>query len=326
MKAGYGACAVYALSLLLALTIVFKTVPCQGQLQWSTCVQIEVFEDCSASWFVQRRTSLKTGDDEAMFYQFINATSVDELSNNVRSMVDYAGLVTGRTMRVENFELRANVSRTAFGNEGVLQYQFDWIGFAEKIEDEKIKIGDALSGELDLLPNDVLTIIYPAGYFPSFMYPSPDKAGYSERAVTWLGPRNFGMGEPAVMLEKKGSSWTDVITSNAAIFSVIVAAVFAGFVGYFFGRKRFYEDKGLKPSIGEEQKPLTLLDVEDDEEKVLRLLAAAGGRLLQSTIAKQCGFSKSKTSGLLSAMERKGVVTRKKSGRGKIVTLVKKSQ
>ena len=43
-------------------------------------------------------------------------------------------------------------------------------------------------------------------------------------------------------------------------------------------------------------------------------------------IAKQCRFSKSKASELLSIMESDGVVTRKKMGRERIVTLVEKEK
>jgi len=41
----------------------------------------------------------------------------------------------------------------------------------------------------------------------------------------------------------------------------------------------------------------------------------------QSAIIEQCKFSKTKTSELLSAMEKKGIVRRHKKGRDKIVNL-----
>ncbi len=78
--------------------------------------------------------------------------------------------------------------------------------------------------------------------------------------------------------------------------------------------------------FGHEPTTLSALSVEDDEEKIIRLLGTAGGRMHQTTITRHCGFSKSKSSELLSNMERKGVITRKKAGKGKIVTLVEKGQ
>lgn len=56
-----------------------------------------------------------------------------------------------------------------------------------------------------------------------------------------------------------------------------------------------------------------------DEAKVVKLLREAGGSLYQSTITKQLGFSKSKTSGLLKNMEKQGIVRRQKKGREKLV-------
>jgi uncharacterized membrane protein len=303
--------------------IFFAIVSCGGQLQWSTHIQIEVFADGSATWVVQQRTVLTTDYDEAAFWEYLNVTSVDEVSNTVHSMVNYASLVTGRSMRVENLEVNANVSSKGLSKEGIIQYQFDWLGFAE-IEGEKIKIGDALSGELDLLRDDVLTIKYPSGYTLIFLYPPPDETRESEETLSWFGPRNFGAGEPNALLAKKSSSWTDFFTGNITLLSVIVAAVLTGLLGYFLGMKRALMVRGLKPKVGQEQAPLSDLSVEDDEEKVIGLLVAAGGRMRQSTIAKQCGFSKSKASELLSVMERKGIVTRRKMGRGKIVALVEK--
>ena len=62
--------------------------------------------------------------------------------------------------------------------------------------------------------------------------------------------------------------------------------------------------------------------MEDDEEKVVNLLKAAGGSLYQSAIADQCGFSRSKASKLLALMERKRKIRREKKGREKLVTLI----
>jgi len=327
-------CLVYLLlSLALAAMIFFTMGSCDGQLQWSTHIQIEVFADGSATWVVQQRTPLKTDEDEAAFWLYFNEVSISNasVSSVVHSMVSHASLVTGRSMSVEippppEEWLIGSVSSKGLSREGIIQYQFDWLGFAEKIGDEKIKIGDALSGELDLSRDDILTIKYPSGYAPIFFYPPPDETRESERILTWFGPRNFGAGEPNALLEKKSFSWTDVITGNITLFSVIVTAVSTGLLGYFFGMKRALVNKGLKPKVGQEQAPISELSVEDDEEKIIRLLVAAGGRMLQSTIAKQCGFSKSKASELLSSMEKKGVIIRKKRGRGKIVALVEKLQ
>jgi len=310
-----------ALSLSLAAMILFSSVSCLGQLQWHTSIQVDVLADGSATWVVQQRTTLLTQDDEAAFYQYLNVTSVDAISNHVHSMVNQASLVTGRSMRVENLEVTANVSTKGLNEEGIIQYQFDWVGFAKMTGDGNITIGDAFSGELDLLRDDALTIKYPSDYSSVFVYPPPDQVRESENTLTWFGPRNFGAGEPHGLFEGRSSGWADVIVGNATLLVAVVSAVSAGLVGYFFGSRRARSIEGSKSNVGQEQAYLSELSVEDDEERVVRLLTAAGGRMQQLAIARQCGFSKSKASEVLSVMERKGVITRKKLGRGKVVTL-----
>ncbi len=68
--------------------------------------------------------------------------------------------------------------------------------------------------------------------------------------------------------------------------------------------------------------PPSVLGIEDDEEKVVNLLRAAGGSMYQSTIADHCEFSRSKTSKLLTTMENKRKIRREKKGREKVVTLI----
>lgn len=313
------------LSLALASAVFLTTIRCSGQLQWRTSTRIEVFADGSAAWVVEQRTVLLTEDDEAAFYQYLNYSSYDQIYSHFRSIVDQASLVTGRTMRITNLEVNENVSARGLSKEGIIQYQFDWIGFAGQNGDEGIKIGDAFSGEMDLSRDDELTVVYPSEYSVVSVCPSPDNTQASDRTLTWFGPLNFGAGEPHALLEKRNSSWTDAITSNIPLLAVIAAAVSTGLLGYFLGMKRAVAIKFTKPN-GRSLLSHSSLDVEDDEQKVVRLLTAAGGHMYQSTITKQCGFSKSKASELISAMELKGVVSRKKMGRGKIVTLVEKQE
>jgi uncharacterized membrane protein len=316
---------ILVISLALVPTVFLTAVRCSGQLQWRTSTEVEVFTDGSATWVVQQKTALLTQDDEAAFYQYLNITSVDQISSHFRSIVDEASLLTGRSMRVENLEVNANVSTAGLSTEGIIQYQFDWIGFAGQTGDGGIKIGDALSGAMDLSREDELTIVYPSGYSVVSVYPLPDNTEASERALTWFGPRNFGAGEPHFLLGKENSSWTDVITSNIPLLAAIATAFSTGFLGYFLGMKRASTNKLTGPNSSSLQSQSSF-GAEDDEQKVVRLLTAAGGRMYQSAIGEQGGFSKSKASELMSAMESRGIVSRKKMGRGKLVTLVGKQE
>lgn len=75
------------------------------------------------------------------------------------------------------------------------------------------------------------------------------------------------------------------------------------------------------------RKPSKKIDVtsafQDDEEKIIAMLKNAGGRLPQSILSDQCGFSRSKTSKILKSMEKKGKIIREEKGREKIVILTK---
>jgi uncharacterized membrane protein len=316
---------ILVISLALVSAVLLTVIRCSGQLQWSTSTQIEVSADGSATWVVQQKTVLLTQDDEAAFYQYLNITSVDQISSHFRSIVDQASLLTGRSMRIENMEVNANVSTAGLSTEGIIQYQFDWIGFAGQTGDGGIKIGDALSGAMDLSREDELTIVYPSGYSVMSIYPLPDNTEASERALTWFGPRNFGAGEPHILLGKENSSWTNAITSNIPLLAAIATAFSAVFLGYFLGMKHAGTNRLTKPNKSS-LKSHSSFGAEDDEQKVVRLLTTAGGRMYQSVIGEQGGFSKSKTSELMSAMESKGIVSRKKIGRGKLVTLVGKQE
>ncbi len=294
---------------------------CQDELSWNVITKIEIHPDGSATWVTQKKTMLKTESDKAAFLQNVNLTSIDDFLNNVHSVVNDASMVTGRAMKTENLDVTASVFNTTTGFEGVIQYQFDWIGFAKETENGKIKIGDALSGELDLSRNDILIIQYPADHVIEFVDPSQDDTSSSDRTITWYGPRNFGMGEPTVILGKKKSDITDFLSINAfVILGLIVVMIFS------LGSLWIFRLKGLKTKKGVREGEFKTIKVEteNDEDKVINILKAAGGRLSQKTIAENCGFSKSKTSELLTIMEGKGIITRKKKGREKIVILTGK--
>jgi len=72
--------------------------------------------------------------------------------------------------------------------------------------------------------------------------------------------------------------------------------------------------------------PGGLLGLVSDEEKAVKLIKSSGGSLHQSAITDQLGFSKAKTSQLLTVLEHKGVIRRFKRGRDKIVVLVQESK
>ena len=98
--------------------------------------------------------------------------------------------------------------------------------------------------------------------------------------------------------------------------SIVTVAVGVSIASFFVFRKRKSNTKAATTA----SVTATSL-VETDEDKIIKIIKSSGGTVHQSAITEQTRFSKAKTSQLLTALEQKGVVTRHKRGRDKIVTL-----
>ncbi|MFP3984800.1 MAG: helix-turn-helix transcriptional regulator [Candidatus Bathyarchaeia archaeon] len=311
------------LFLLLVLIFLFplRTVSCQDQLSESTTLKIEVGTDGSGRWVIERRFLLKTEEDVAIFQQYISefetqrAMYLEEFSNKTRRLVERASTITDRSMSAENFQIIIDLVETATASYGLVKYQYDWIGFA-KLEDRRITVRDVFEGGFYLYRDDVLIVHYPSEYALVAVSPEPDDTRDSDRMLIWYGRRNFGAGEPTVILQEKTLSATEILQGHLPLIIVLVLIAVAGVtVGFYFKSRKKRESKSPLVQATREK-------MENDEEKVIKLLRSAGGQLYQSLIAKHCGFSTSKTSELLTNMEKRGVITRKQRGREKLVTFV----
>ncbi len=130
----------------------------------------------------------------------------------------------------------------------------------------------------------------------------------SERPVL----HTVGNGEVTV----KPLNFIDWLRLNLQIISFIIAILVVIMSLLFIKFRRLkVKPLGIRQAIPH-------FDIFNDEEKIVRLLKSAGGRLLQSSIADQLKFSKSKTSSLLKMMEAKGKIRRERKGRDKVVILI----
>jgi len=286
----------------------------QNQLEWNTTYKIEVRDDGSAAWAIERRALLQTVAEEENFGYYQSIEYFEKIINDTRELVKMVSISTGRNMSAENFKITTSIEKTVTGSYGVIKYQYDWMGFAE-VKDEHITIGDAFLEGPYLSRDDMLIIEYPAEYTVVTVLPKPDDTRDSDRTLIWYGPRNFGEGEPTVVLGKR-----NILRGYMPLIVGLVIASIAGVssAGLWFFKLRKKEGGVIVPA------PQVKLGIENDEEKVVKLLREAGGASYQSTITKQLGFSKSKTSGLLKKMEKQGMVRRQKKGREKLVTLTDK--
>ena len=307
-----------AMAFLVLSFFVIGTSFCAPELEWITTYDIEIDENGTANWIIERKTLLESEYDKAAFDYCSSTEYHYELSQNISELVKVARVKTGRWNMT--FDARTlKIASTYAVTYGVVTYQYDWLEFAKLVRDqERIEIGDVFVYGIFLFGNGELTIEYPSAYVVVDVFPAPDETGKTDQTVVWHGLENFSIEEPRIALRKK--RFMDVLHDYMLpiIGGVVIGSI--SFAGFWLFRLR---KKGeAKPTVPVSR--LTL-ETEDDEEKVIRLLKASNKSLYQATITEKCGFSKTKTSLLLTSMEKKGMVKRKKKGRNKLVTLIEKT-
>jgi len=279
--------------------------------------EVEIGENGSARWIIERKTLLETEYEEAAFNYYSSLDYHYELSSNISELVNTARLETGRwNMTYEPLTITSSIFRSSTVTYGVITYQYEWIEFVDLVPDqERIEVGDVFVDGIFLFGNGELAIEYPSAYVVAGSSPVPDETRESDRTIIWHDLENFNVEEPRIILRKRG--FMDALNDYMPVVAGAVAVGGASLSGLWLLKRR---KKGeVEPIV---QAPRPDLEIEDDEDRVIRLLKTSHGRLFQSTITEQCGFSKTKTSLLLTAMERKGMVKRQKKGREKLVTLI----
>lgn len=299
--------------LVIALNIhaIQGVVFAQDQLDESTTYTIVLASDGMATWTIERRFLLHTEDDVTSFEQYrvefeaqkTNLTAT--FTSETQDLVAQASLITGRTMRTENFVIVIGTVDAATGTYGVITYQYDWIGFG-KVEEGRIIVGDVFEGGFYLYRDDTLAIQYPASLGVHEASPSPDDTHPADTTVLYYGQRNFGAGEPRI-----------IVGASVPYIPLLVGASLLG-VGALAAYLTFKKKGEKTPPPFPPQKPFV---VTTDTDRVIDLLHSLGGQAYQSMITKRLGFSKAKTSQLMKTMEKQRLVTRERMGREVVVTL-----
>jgi uncharacterized membrane protein len=291
--------------LLVSFFLPCRIAHCYSAVEYS----IQINNDGSAAWTLIQDVSTNGSIDTWQQFQ-----------NKVTLLVEKAQNTTGREMIVE-FE-SMSISRS--GSYAVVEYGFNWINFSIA-KNAKITIGDVFQVENffnQLYGDGEVNMTYPSGYIVETVSPQPYKRDDSRQTLIWVGTADF-TNSTNIVLEKGALTPgpLDVLQQNAIILVSLIATVSVSFVVFYsfrYRRKRGREATA-KPEIP------SVLEIESDEEKIVKLIRRSGGSLYQSTIADRCGFSKAKTSQILSVLESKGIVRRHKKGRQKVVTLTDES-
>lgn len=299
-----------ACSLLLLLT------PHAAQSQDSAIqYTVQVGADASATWAITQVTGLNGTID-----------TWDGFQEKVLSLVNDAADLSQREMSVDSLET------TTIGDpqSRTTKYVFTWLNFSA-VQDGKTTIGDVflVNNFFSRLYGDgTLQIIYPPAHTVRSVTPTPNERDDNLRSLEWLGTQFLTNGEPQITLAPPSSSPSPEPTAGngdsqlyvlvGTGFAVVASALLVSFYAVRRRKRKATEDAAVKLQEG------TL--GESEEEKIVKILRANGGSAFQSAITEQLRFSKAKTSQLLTALEKKGVVRRYKKGRDKIVTLAERGK
>jgi hypothetical protein len=277
----------------------------------STHFIVNVYVDGSARWVVEHRYPLRSEDDVEAF-RVVAANISKELSETYRlrlqTVIQEASRLTGRAMGLTEFAVHTSTQTTVTGSVGIIVVEFVWTGFAATA-DGKISIGDVFVGGLSLDSGETLTLKIPEGYNAVDYSPKPDEV--RDDSLVWYGPKSFMDRRPMVVFSKPSMS-TEVVSGqgivNNQLFVVLPSMIAVAVVStvFFLWRRR---GSGRVPESG--------------FRGIIEVLRRHGGEAPQHVIVEETGLSKASVSMMLKALEASGVVVRVKSGKTKVVRLVK---
>jgi len=295
--------------LIVVILLIFLILPSRPAYGESTAeYNVQIKDDGSSTWILIRDVGANGSIDTWQQFQ-----------RKVMSLVERAQIKTGREMSAE-FDF---MSISGSGSYAVVEYSFDWINFS-KTENAKITVGDVFQIQNffnQLYGDGEVNMTYPSGYVVETVSPQPYERDDSRQTLMWVGTADF-TNNTNIVLEKEALTpgLLNVLQQNAVIIVSLIAMISGLSVAFYLFRGRQKKDKATPKS----EIP-SVLETESDEEKIVKFIRHSGGSLYQSTITDRCGFSKAKTSQILSILESKGIVSRCKKGRQKVVTLTKDS-
>jgi hypothetical protein len=307
----------------------------------------DVGPDGTADWTVAYRIRLDD-DNATQAFEDLQAdiqanpsAYTDRFESRMQGTAGAAENATGREMAIENVTVSAR--EETFGQTyGVVTYRFRWTNFASA-GDGRIEAGDALAG-LFLDSQTSLTIRWPDDYRADRVEPQPDDR--SNTSATWRGQQEFGSNEPRVVATTQpandGGGGSSV--SPAAVGAlVIVLAVVALFAARRYG---LFGDDSTAGSADTANTEPTASDADgggdaataaagggaaaaseppedllSNEEQVLKLLEANGGRIKQQRVAGELDWTDAKTSQVIGGLREDDEVETFRIGRENVVTL-----
>jgi hypothetical protein len=325
----------------------------------STEFEVLVHPNGSARWTFTYKRALANESERSNFEDYgerFNSQELrlyEEFVRLAQRLVRVGAETTGREMEARTFSREARVG--SLNNRGVVEMSFLWSGFAVVQEDGTVLAGDvfdggAFEGGLYVGPNEQFSIRAGGDLVFRSVEPDPESMsaeslGESE-SVSWTGEREFDNGRPNAVLgpPSAGSESLPVAIGGAVLLLLGLAAAIAWRFGGVPGSGRGSrsgagqrsaptvgigsgtggEAVGSRDASEKSESPEPAVPEEEllaDDDRVLRLLEANGGRMRQVAIVEETDWSKSKVSMLLSEMEEDDRISKLRIGRENIVSL-----
>ncbi|WP_440764797.1 helix-turn-helix transcriptional regulator [Natronorubrum sp. DTA7] len=312
----------------------------------NTITRIDLAADGSATWEITFRTRLATEDDQAEYERFQESFRenpsqyLEPFETRMTGVVDRAHESHTREMRATGFTTRTTIQEIP-RRWGVVTFQFTWDGFAA-IDGDRVIAGDVFEGGFYIGEDDVLEVAAPDGFVVADAEPTPDEV--SDSILEWHGREDFADGHPRVFagpsesttamqqdgeFDENGIDARTLFVFGLFTFGLLLAVLYAFRTGRLALPIDGGGDNSLAGTVPEEETDATTTSNSDpeqsqlltDEDQVLRALREQGGRMKQSAVVEDLGWSKSKTSRVLSAMADDGTVEKLRIGRENVIDL-----
>ena len=317
---------------------------------------ITVYENGSARWTHRYKQPLENETEVEQFRAYATRFTDETTPLYTRFRTQATGLTeaganaSGRPMSARGFSRGATVSSQP-GSTGVVEMSFLWTNFSATT-DSGIAVGDVFEGGIQIRSG--ASIVFEAGPDLSIAWdsvkPAPDASVNGSTggndSVTWFGERQFATGQPQVVFVEQPGGGTDGSPAfDGPMVWLVAALAVAVILGTVVVRRSDRSaERGSQAATTEERtaetdsndateaadgpSPAAVTEPEvteealrSDEEVVRSLLDGNGGRMRQSEIVAETGWSKSKVSMLLSEMAEADEISKLRVGRENIVSL-----
>jgi hypothetical protein len=257
-------------------------------------------------------------------------TYIDEEAASWRETLEAGENRTDREMNISSFDVQTDRSSTP-REYGHVEFTFEWSSFAY-VELNQLEAGDALD-EFMLDDGTELRMVWPETYNATGYDPEPESVG--ENSALWVGDSaSFDDNQPRLELIEAGSEannapsdggmpWESslVVLAGIALLGLGVGAGWLLKRDGGDGPEQTQPSDPAPPPPQADPKKTPPQELLSNEERVLRLLEAEGGRLKQQQVVAELEWTEAKTSQVVTSLREDGEIDVFGIGRENVLAL-----